>query len=168
MSRWPWRGGRKRAVGLIKRAIGEVCPEHDASAACGLWAAGAKALASRGRIMAGAFVDVTPEGHLRGWGINSTQLALGRSSVPDVLMLQVDKEVGPEGGYAGHVGLEIGDRVVDVMHNFSGSLIVDGWERVCLWGRRAYIAVPNLAALVRRRWRVQMQAIEAIAAAARP
>ena len=34
MSRWPWRGGRKRAVGLIERAIGEVCPQHDPSTAC--------------------------------------------------------------------------------------------------------------------------------------
>ena len=87
--------------------------------------------------MAGAFVEVMPDGRLHGWGVNGTQLALGRYFVPDTVMLEVDNCVGPEGEFAGHAWLEIGETIVDVPHGFSGSLTINGRARVCLFGQRA-------------------------------
>ena len=166
-SRWPWRGGRKHATSLIERAIGEVCPEIEPSTACCLWAAGAQALAGKGRIVAGAFVEVMADGYLRGWGVSHTELALCLNYIPHRFMIEVDNCVGPEGEYAGHAWLEIGKTVVDVMHGFSGPLMVVGHGRVCHHGQRAYVGVPKLAASIRGQWRGQMKAIASVIRAQR-
>ena len=74
-------------------------------------------------------------------------------------MLEVDNCVGPEGEFAGHAWLEIGQTIVDVPSGFCGSLIIDGQARVCPWRQRAYVVIPRLSASIQRHWGKHMKAI---------